>query len=256
MWQSKSIQGASGPAAEGGQPKEIERTILSIVIARDLDSPSHSQSISWETGCLGAVALGTAKLRLGSGDANLEFIDATGLSASGFFTDVEGVEALRDEVSLIRVLTRLIEISASPLIVTWNGSTDIPYLRFRAFAGDRRANWLLKASLPDSEQLVAANHLDLCRYLFPEGLPMSIEQALLGIRFPRDPAIRGLARLEVTACGLLVLAAKAFWFRGEISDGAYSNFVTSVQERARQFSATRPHFSFLVPDAVATCEQP
>lgn len=256
MLHSKSAQGANGPAAECRQTGEIERTILSIVIARDLDSPSHPRSISWETGCLGAVALGTAKLRLGSGDAHLEFIDATGLSASGFFTDVEGVEALRDEVSLIRVLTRLIELSSSPLIVTWNGATDIPYLRFRAFVGDRRANWLLKASLPDTEELVAAHHLDLCRYLFPEGLPMSIEQALLGISIPRDPEIRGLARLEVTACGLLVLAAKAFWFRGEISDGAYSGFVTSVQERARQFSVTRPHFGFLVPDAVATSEKP
>lgn len=255
MPRSKPRQNPRAPAAENGQVKEIVKTMISIAIARDLTSPSLSQPTACETGCLSAIALGVANLRLGLGDAELDFLEVYGLSANGFFAELEGTISCGDEADLLNAATRLIEVPPSPLLVTWNGSTDIPYLRSRAFAGKRRADWLFNASLPGTEELVSTHHLDISQYLFPEGFSIPIEQALLEIGVPCDPAIKGLARLEITACGLLFLAAKAFWFRGEISADAYGRFLGSFTERARHLAASRPHFGIFISEEDSKSDQ-
>ena len=194
-------------------------------------------------------------MRLAPGKAELDFRDVQGLCTRGSYADVEEAISFGNETELLCAATRLIEVPQSPLLVTWNGSAVIPYLRSRAFAGDRRADWLLKAASPGPEGLATAYHLDLSRYLFPEGLSIPIEQALFEIGAPSGPEIKGIARLEIAACGLLLLAAKAFWFRGEISTEAYNRFVGSFSERAHHLSAARPHFGLFVREEDSMNEQ-
>lgn len=226
--------------------------MVSIAFARDPEIPNHS---GCATGSLNAIALGIANMRLGPGETELEFRDVHALCTSGSHAEVGRTISCRNETELLYAATRMIEVPQSPLLVTWNGSADIPYLRSRAFAGDRRADWLLKASSPGTEELASAYHLDLSRYLFPEGFSVPIEQALFEIGAPRSPEVIGLARLEIAACGLLLLAAKALWFRAEISVEAYNLFVGSFSERARHLSAARPHFGCFVFDEGSNGEQ-
>ncbi|MCR9071835.1 MAG: ribonuclease H-like domain-containing protein [Alphaproteobacteria bacterium] len=226
--------------------------MVTVVIARDQDSPTHLHPMVGETGYLGAIALATANLRLGQGDAKLDFSEIFGLSANGFFAPHEEAISLDREIDLLRVVTRWFEDLPSPLLLTWKGAEfDIPFLQFRALAANTPAKWLLTASQPDTEDLFTTGHVDLCRYLRFQTLSMSLDQALCEIGFQRDPTIRGLARLELTASGLLLLAANAFSLRGAISENVFNNFVDSFQVRARQFSVTRSHFGFYAADEAA-----
>ena len=257
MQQSKSNSQTSMPAPKGREPNDIERIMISLVIARDQDSPNQLWPIVGDTGYLSAFAVGMAKLRLGNGGAKLEFFTASGVSASGFFAPLEEAIFLRNESELLASLTHLFEKKyKSPLLLTWKGSEfDIPFLKSRMFAARQSAHWLLRASQPDSEDLFTANHMDLCRYLGLERLSISLDQALCEIGFPRDSTVRGLARLELTASGLLVLAANAFCRRGEISEDAFDNFVDTFEEWARQFSATRSHFGVYAAEEAVKSEQ-
>ena len=257
MQQSKSNSQTSMSVPNGRQPNDIERIMISLVIARDQDSPNHLWPIVGDTGYLSAFALRTAELRFGNGGAKLEFINASGVSASGFFAPLEEAIFLRKESELLAFLTHVFEKKyKSPLLLTWKGSEfDIPFLKSRMFAARKCEHWLLRASQPDSEDLFTAKHVDLCRYLGLERLSISLDQALCEIGFSRDPSVRGLARLELTASGLLLLAANAFCLRGAISTDAFNNFVDSFQERARQISATRSHFGFYASKEVVKSEQ-
>lgn len=256
MRQSKSNRETPRSASKGRQPSEVVRTMVTVVIARDQDSPTHLHPMVGETGYLGAIALATANLRLGQEDTKLDFSDVFGLSANGFFAPHEEAISLNGEIDLLRVVTRWFDDLPSPLLLTWKGAEfDIPFMQFRAFATNTPANWLLTTSQPNNEDLFTTKHVDLCRYLRLQTLSISLDQALCEIGFSRAPTIRGLARLELTASGLLILAANALSLRGAISEDAFNSFVDTFEERARQFSATRSHFRLYAPDEAVKSEQ-
>lgn len=238
MQQSKSNSQTSMSVPNGRQPNDIERIMISLVIAKDMGSLCHAHSIFGETAHLGAFSLGFAKLKIHPEDVSLEFISTTAARAHDFSIILKEDISVQNEFNLLKLLSRVLESYKSPILVMWNCSSDIPYLRYRAFTNGSRANWLLREQLSETDDLCAASHIDLSRILFSEGVSIPIEQALLDTGFTSALEGRGMGRLQVTACGLLMLAARALWFSGAISEDANLSFAESFQERTRDFSTT------------------